>query len=191
MLGCGSSDSGSDSGSGLGGGETLGGKDSNLKFNIKDASSLQAVEKIVKSIDGRSASGLFTYRILNGDSREAVTSGTNLMAVDENGSTSLALTSNLPIKIMYSAVNPKDGLVYLALDYAWTNGTDFQQIIANENCAFYEVNPKNNQYKCVSEGKILQKYDDNYMKMISGNQKPIQFDDNGDVYFLATDFYKK
>ena len=47
MLGCGSSDSGSDSGSGLGGGETLGGKDSNLKFNIKDASSLQAVEKLL------------------------------------------------------------------------------------------------------------------------------------------------
>jgi hypothetical protein len=188
MLGCGSSDSGS--GPDLDGGPDLGGGDkgTNLVFNIKDASSLQAVEKIVKSIDDRSASGLFTYKILNGNSREAVTSGTNLMAVDENGSTSLALTSNLPIKVMYSAVNPKDGLVYLALDYTWTNGVDFQQVIANENCAFYEVNPKNNQYKCVSEGKLLQKYDDNYMKMISGNQKPIQFDDNGDVYFLATDF---
>lgn len=165
----------------------------NLKFNVKGASSLQANEDVVESTGDRSANGLFTYRVVNNNSRDSVTKGTNLMAVDANGNASLALTSELPIKVMYSAVNPKTGLVYLALDNGWygdNGGVDLQKAIANENCAFYEVNPENNNYKCVSTGKFLQNYNDDYMKTISGNQKPVQFDDEGNVYFLATDFQR-
>ena len=43
MLGCGSSDSGS----GLSGGETLGGKDSNLKFNIKTHHHCKPLKKLL------------------------------------------------------------------------------------------------------------------------------------------------
>lgn len=164
----------------------------NLSFNIKGANLLQANRDIVESLEAKNADKLTTYKFMNAASQATATGRTNLMSIDENGSASVALDSDLPIKIMYSVVNPVNSLVYLALDTGDDNlNIDYNAAIASENCAFYEVNATDNSFKCLAEGKLVQKYDDEYMRTVSNNQKPIQFDSNGNVYFLATNFTRE
>ena len=45
--------------------------------------------------------------------------------------------------------------------------------------------------ECLAEGLLLQDMDEDYMRAISGDQKPIQFDDDGNVYFAATEINRE
>ncbi len=185
-------------------------------FNISDAKALLAQEETVTassvrktSSDGRS---LFTYNVVNqglerpltkeeslerAKSRSALAeddAGTNLLAVDEDGNAWLAIESDYFIKVMYSVTDPEGEYVYLALDTGWGegwDGNDYTRFIAQENCAFFRVKIADNTCDCVKEGIFVQKMDEMYMQAISGDQKPIQFDDDGNVYFSGTAFTRQ
>lgn len=172
------------------------------KFNLTGAVALVANDKVVQKTtsstrSSRDGSPLFTYKIYQqGDQKTRgvrATEGegaTNLWAIDENGGAEPAIDSNYPVKVMYSAVNPAGDKVYLALDNGWfaSDGNDYSTFIAKNNCALFEVNKADSSFKCAVEGVFLQNYDDNYYQRVSSNQKPIQFDQDGNVYFLATTF---
>ncbi|MBV1884087.1 MAG: hypothetical protein KUG82_20775 [Pseudomonadales bacterium] len=115
---------------------------------------------------------------------------TNLLSIDEDGNASLAIESNVPIKILYTLASPDGDSVYVALDNGWYDydGNDYTQYIAANNCALYKVTIVDNAFDCVEEGLYVQNMDDSYRKAISGNQKPIQFDSAGNLYFAATTF---
>jgi len=191
--------------------------ETNTTFNISNAATLLAQQETVSAAaslkrsakDGRP---LFTYQIVNQGLKKPLTkeealekakyrsttkaegeAGTNLMAVDEDGNAWLAIDSDYPIKVMYTVTDPSGEYVYLALDTGWWNwdGNDYSQFIAKENCAFYKIKIADNTWECVKEGIFVQNMDDNYMKAICGDQKPIQFDDNSNVYFAATEFTRE
>jgi len=186
-----------------------------LAFALDDAVALVANEDIVqeeRSLD----TGLFNYRVIGGpasrmgfsnraaalrqgDQQDASTiAGSNLLALDAEGTLSPALVTNFPLKVMYTVANPSGDKIYIALDPGWFsndpqvdadgNWIDFSRVIAEKNCALFEVTIATNAYSCVSEGVFVQSMDDAYMKAISGNQKPIQFDGAGNLYFSGTDF---
>ena len=119
--------------------------------------------------------------------------GTNLLAIDAAGNASLAITSDSMVKVMYSVTDPAGEYVYIALDTGFLNpdGNDYTQFIAQNNCAFYRVKIADNSFACVQEGVYVQPMDDRYMQRVSGNQKPIQFDSEGNLYFPGTTFARR
>jgi hypothetical protein len=190
-------------------------QDLSLEFDLTDAVALVANEDIVQ--EERSVSGgLPTYRTIGGSasrmgvslrsiaaregdqSQASDVAGSNLMALTDEGVLEPALVTNFPLKVMYSVASPSGDKIYIALDPGWWsnqpavdedgNWIDFSRVIAQSNCALFEVDTTTNDYSCVSEGLFVQNMDDNYMKAISGNQKPIQFDGDGNLYFAGTEF---
>jgi hypothetical protein len=186
-----------------------------LDFNLSDAVALVANEDIVAE-DRSMGSGLFTYRVVGGEASHMGVSlrsivgregdqqdasevaGSNLLALDDEGNLSAAITTNFPMKVMYSVASPSGDRVYIALDPGWFsnepsvdedgNWIDFSRVIAQSNCAIFEVIVATNEFSCVSEGVFVQSMNDEYMKAVSGNQKPIQFDGEGNLYFAGTAF---
>ena len=116
--------------------------------------------------------------------------GTNLFSIDVSGNAQPAITSSMLIKVMYSVTDPAGNYVYLALDTGFINpdGNDYTPFIASNNCAFYRVSTADNSYSCVQEGVYVQPIDDTYLKTVSNNMKPIQFDTEGNVFFPGTTF---
>jgi len=186
-----------------------------LEFDLDDAVALVANEDIVaeeRSLDG----DLFSYRVVGGNaSRMGVSmrsafaregnqeeasdvAGTNLLMLDSQGDLSPALVTNFPLKVMYTVASPNGDKIYVALDPGWFsnepqvdedgNWIDFSRVIAESNCAIFEVDVATNDFGCVSEGVFVQSMNDDYMKAVSGNQKPIQFDGDGNLYFAGTAF---
>ena len=192
-------------GDGNGGSQNSGRNQSlSLEFDLDDAVALVANEDLIEtdrslsramSRDGRQ---LFRYRLAREstgtttDTEEEV-GASNLLAVDGSGNASPAITTNFPLKVMYSVSNPDGSKVYLALETGWENydGNDYTQVIAQSNCALFEVVVATNAYSCAAEGLFVKSMNDEYMKAVSGNQKPIQFDSDGNMYFAATSFTRE
>lgn len=210
--GGGGDDDGGNNGGGGGGGTDPIVEDSTptVSFNLSGAVSLVANEEAIvedtsRSISSKTGKPIFSYtlaknakvplaRSINGreDEEEGVS---NLLAIDEDGNASLALDTNMPLKVMYSVVSPDGTKVYIALDTGWhdnsSNEFDYASTIAALNCGLLEVDTETDEHRCVEEGLMVQNMDDSYMQNVSGNQKPIQFDTDGNVYFTATSFTRQ
>lgn len=120
----------------------------------------------------------------------AATGSSNLIAVNSNGVAKLATSSSMPIKVLYSAIDPSGTYAYFALDSdnQTQSNFNFSQTIATLNCGLFQVKRADNTTKCIGEGKLLRAMDDSYRQALSGDSKPIQFDKNSNVYFAATTF---
>ena len=192
-----------------------------IAFNVAGATALMAQEDTVAaagssmlnlfgnntSDDGRE---LFTYQIVGKNASknksffekmgglffaETETSGSNLLSVDADGNASLAIDTNAFIKVMYTVTDPAGEYVYMALDTGWFSGggdgNDYATFIAENNCALYKVKIADNSYSCVMEGILLQTMEGDYMKAVSGGQKPLQFDEDGNIYIVGTPFERR
>ena len=189
-----------------------------MTANVSGAETLQAMDEAVTEVSSSSlnqiglsaataANGrqLFTYQKASSTSMQANnleaantdedSSASNLLAVDSEGNSALALESNYPIKVMFSVTDPEGDYVYVALDTGWWGDTydysddnDYSQVIANENCAIFKISTDDDSITCVAEGLFVQDTNDNYWQTISGNQKPLQFDDDGNLFFTASTF---
>ncbi len=218
-VGTGGGDSGGgDTGDGSGGDEFINSAgELSMSFDLTGAVALVANEDLVSASAAPSAGGT-VLRVVGGkaknvgyplralidprnggeDSQASDVAGSNLLALDEQGNLTPALTTNYPIKVMYTVVSPDGDKVYLALDPGWWdyesnfdedgNYIDFSRAIAESNCALIEVDVATGTESCVTEGIFVQAMNDDYMKAISGNQKPIQFDAEGNLYFAGTTF---
>ncbi len=182
-----------------------------LSNTIAPASSTSGAKGFFAALFGKN--NLFTYRIVNqGLTDEQVRArakgmaselksaaattqqiGSNLLSIDASGNATLAISSNYMIKVMYSVADPDGQYVYFALDTGLIkpDGNDYTQFIAQNNCAFYKVSLVDNSYSCVKEGVYVQPMDDIYLQRVSGNQKPIQFDTDGNMYFPGTSFVRR
>lgn len=207
----GGDDGGDDGGPGDGpsGGSGGGAGAPEVSFNLSGAVSLVANEDAIVqdsqsnslSSDGRS---LFTYSVARApiinparsmgrnDEDQGVS---NLLAIDEQGNASLAIDTDQPLKAMYTVASPDGTKVYIALDTGWNDGGsasyDYAATIAAMNCGLLEVDVSNDDFRCVQEGLMVQNMDDTYFQNVSGNQKPIQFDADGNMYFAATSFTRQ
>lgn len=152
---------------------------------------------IARSLNTARAEGDFNILATDADGNEVEDEQgvSNLLAIDADGNATLAIDTNMPMKVMYSVVSPDGSKVYLALDTGWNNSGssefDYASTIANLNCALLEVDTDTDVHRCVKEGLIVQTIDDAYMQNVSGNQKPIQFDKEGNLYFTATSFERR
>lgn len=186
-----------------------------LRFNLSNAKALITKEDLIQNIAmtnqstifravssaSNKASGVqqpvFTYRIADSNQLASANNSnngaSNLLAIDEDGNAELAIDTDGQIKVLYTVASPDGKSIYIAIDnssYWYDDGNAYSsdQFVAQRNCALYEVKKSDNSYKCVANGLYAQQIDDNYLKTISGNQKPIQFDADNNMYFTATKF---
>ena len=181
-----------------------------LEFNLSGAKALITKEEMIKSVNSNtsqkrtkaktdlsSKQSLFTYKItdktitgVHAKTDTDTDGSSNLLAIDEDGNAQLAIDTDGQIKVLYTVAAPDGESVYIALDNGWyeNDGTNYEQFIAERNCALYEVKTSDNSYRCVENSLYVQKIDDNYWQKISGDQKPIQFDDQQNMYFTANTF---
>jgi len=108
---------------------------------------------------------------------------TNLVAVDDSGNSWPAIISDYQIRVMYSTTSPEGEYLYLALDGMSDNGN--APFITENNCAFYRVKVSDDSFSCVMEGVHLVDMNQQYALTLNGGHKPIQFDSDGNIYFLA------
>ena len=164
-----------------------------IQFNIAGATSLQALDDIIIEASSRKRSSgrsLFTYEVISKKEKRTLTSirstdfvGTNLLAVDADGNSSLAITASHYVQVMFMVTDLLKNYAYLSFD-----PNESQRIIAETNCAIYRVSIEDNSYTCLLEGNYLQDVDDTFMQRLGGNQRPIQFDGYGAVYFASSPF---
>ena len=177
-----------------------------MSFEMDSAVAVVAISDI---IDGTRSpeTGSLEYHIVGGSAArmgfskragESKVAGSNLLAWGAEGELTPAMETNRPTKVMYSVNSPSGDKIYLALDTGWMGNDeivdadgrqlDLTRGIAESNCALWEVTVATNDHRCVAEGIFLRLMNEDYMKDVSGNQKPIQFDQSGNMYFVATSF---
>ena len=149
----------------------------NLSFSFKNAKAIMVHKNT------------FDLSEFSSDMESNYTTISNLLIVDNQGLSKAGLASKLPVKVLYTVANPDADKIYVVVDISYTNsedGLDYQEFIRETNCTLYEVSVLDNSYKCVKEGISVQDISSSYYKVISSDQKPIQFDADGNVYFLAS-----
>lgn len=175
-----------------------------IHFHIAGAASLQALEDVVvaasseRSRQGRAAHGtLFTYQRASHatrhqvtsratwrtGTRDAITAGTNLLAVDEDGHARLAVTAVDDVRVLFMVTDPAGEYLYLALDPLQSAA-----VVAISHCAIYRIRLADDTASCLLEGHYLQDMDNAFVRRLGGNQKPLQLDADGNVYFAANPF---
>ena len=190
-----------------------------IKFNVASASSLIATDEIAVEDTAASrasfakGSSVKSFTFFNSKNKEAranhvrrasegnESGATNLFSLDENGEASLALESNVDIKILYTLPSNNGKYLYVALDPGfevsddwinlnWSEETEgTRNLIQNGDCALLKVSLEDDSYSCVDEGFVAMPMSKKSQKAVSeANLKPLQEDANGTLYFLAKEF---
>jgi len=122
-------------------------------------------------------------------------SSSNLFVIDENGEMNFAAESDYDFKISYSVVKDlknEDGDVEQYVYFAISNNNDdfwlSQEFIkAAGNCAIFKVASADGSWDCVAPNILPIAMDDNYRQTMSDDKrKPLQVDDQGNVFVLAS-----
>ncbi len=162
--------------------------DVELAFNISDAVALFTHSEVLEEIDP--ISNQIQAQLID------IEGYTNLLAQQNDGSLSFAINTEYDINVLYSVLSPDKQHLYVALDNGWgwwgsatagCVGCDYLELIIEQNCALFVVDMSDNSFVCAVEGLFPQGMDAAYEKTV-GPIKPIQFDENGNMYFLATPF---
>jgi len=128
--------------------------------------------------------------LVNNSKRQNKEVGTNnnsnLISVNEDGSSVSAINSNYPANVLYSVISPKLDRVYVVLDYD-INSFDTNTLASKTQCGIFVVNTQTNAHSCVRKNTAIQKIDNEYQKVLGADEKPIQFDEAGNAYFMGTD----
>ena len=166
-----------------------------LQFLFSDAESLVAYNDLVEQEEDDAAAlrRLPRLKSYSADSRSlsrrlqrrsAATNLHKIKTVEDEGETEKesepAVSTTIPFEVMYSVVDPEGDMVYVAVD-TWAS----DEFVRETNCTIYAVTVADNSYSCVKEGVEIQTIDENYGRQLSGDQKPIQFDGRGNMYFAA------
>lgn len=166
---------------------------------------LQALEEGVASggpeggiLNYRLASQLPSARMTTTSTRSgSVANASNLLALFDDGSSRLALESDLPINVAFSLLSPDGREVYLVLSDSALSRNDplnYGEIIAREGCAIFAVEVSSNNIRCVAPGLMVKRGQN--AQFNARNEKPILFDDarrggqswQGNLYFLGQQF---
>lgn len=132
-------------------------------------------------------------------SRADETPISNLFSIDADGVASPAIEHDkYDIKVQYTLLSKDGNYIYIALDpgfdesgwFNWTSETeDTRQFIADTNCSIYKVSTEDNSFQCLDEGYLAFPISDNFRKVLSdSNSKPLQLDDEGNLYYLTAPF---
>ncbi len=180
---------------------------SHITFNVRNATSLIATENVASSSgrqgvvrqDGK-AIPTYVFRKPTTESeakarlaesrsgnmpREDV--GVNLLGVDEDGVLFNALSSQEELNVMYTLLSKDEKSVYIILDPDMAYNAI--NTVANTNCMMFSVNLEDDSYTCLDSGYAPGKMDNDFRQTISSSSvKPIQMDDDGNIYYLARTF---
>ncbi|WP_407333924.1 hypothetical protein [Enterovibrio sp. 27052020O] len=212
---CGGGGGGSDSATGGGSGSSpgvddgssSGGSDSSsstytkIAFDLRNASTLVTTEKAFSQSALRatmsSASNQqdtlpsIEFRDFNWSSaKKSLSSGsgnTNLFALGDDGALLPVVTSDFDTNFSFTVKSPDGKYIYAALD--WLNKYDSYSLVLEENCAIFKITLADNGVSCLLPGHFAEAPWGTWLKEVNdGRYKPIQFDSQGNVYFLSQAF---
>lgn len=131
---------------------------------------------------------------------EEESSASNLFVIDENGEMSFAAESQYDFKVSYSVVKSlknaegeDEQFVYFTIaDHQSGIDNDFwiskEFIKAADNCAIFKVATADGSWDCVAPNLLPIAMNDQYRQTMSDDKrKPLQVDDQGNVFVLARD----
>lgn len=116
----------------------------------------------------------------------------NLFVINENGEMSFAAESEYDFKMSYSVVKSlknaegeDEQFVYFTINNHWLS----QEFIkAADDCAIFKVATADGSWDCVAPNLLPIAMDDSYRQTMSDDKrKPLQVDDQGNVFVLAHD----
>lgn len=154
-----------------------------LQANMAGATQLYTLNAAVKSAAVKSSDPtVFHYRLLGKTTTKEATAGaSNLVQVTTNGASGLALTATTgSLMVLYTVTDPTAAYAYVALD---SGDPDTLALIKRLNSGLVRVNLANNDVEIVAPGCVVAPIPSNYYTTIQGGDKPIQFDDSGNVVF--------
>ena len=186
-----------------------------MLFNLAGVTSVQALQTNVTEAPsndrtriGRSGRPLFTYRVSTDNSE-----GTNLLGVNAEGNQTIALDAGgAPVHVMYTRSSPQIGIDPTTPGLEPDKAAEYEQtyvpagkylyvaldphksikVMQDEpnipNCAFIKVEVATNAKTCVKTGVYLSEIDNVYRKLMGGKVKPVQFDNDGNLYFSGIAF---
>jgi hypothetical protein len=113
--------------------------------------------------------------------------GCNLISIDEDGVASDAFESLEELNVMYTVLSKDQKTVYVVLDPDYMHSA--QNTVSSTNCMMFAVDLQTNEYTCLDQGYAPQKMDNDFRQTISNSTaKPIQMDDEGNIYYLGRPF---
>lgn len=169
-----------------------------VAVELKPGSTVVSFETSALPVDGTAKDGTLILDTSASLNLAESTPKTNMMAVDKDGKAFVPFVSNYDISVNFSAMHPDGKKFYVALDpnrgedddedssnNGPPSGTSTSELIAKMNCGFLEIDLKTNDIECVKKGYVV--LDPPYGHL-QREKKPVQFDGEGNMYFLAGDF---
>lgn len=207
IVGCSSDDNNQESPSEITGGNNNDGTGGNgdstivkrsVKIDLSGAKGLITTENSISTANSASKSSslhsgpeTFTFmdskNVNRSPSRAGdLSSGTaNLFKLNEDGTMSSAVQTDTQIKIQYTLLSKDGKSMYIMFDPFGS-----QTFVAEQNCSLFSISLEdaNASLVCMDKGYMpTTLYDDDYSKKISANLKPLQFDEEGNLYYLGTE----
>lgn len=156
---------------------------SQLQANVQGASQLYTLNAAVRSVANKAGTGgVLHYRLLGKQATKGAAVGaSNLIQVSADGTSSLALTATTGgVMALYTVTDPDAAHVYVALDYT---DADTLALIRQLNTGLIRINLATNAVEKVAPGCVVAPIPDSYYANMQIGNKPIQFDDAGNVIF--------
>ncbi|PML77493.1 hypothetical protein [Enterovibrio norvegicus] len=172
-----------------------------IAFNLSNASTLVTTEKAFSqnafktqmSSVARQENALPTIDFFdfNGsENKKSANSGsgdTNLFALVDDGSLASVVTSDFDANFAFTVKGPDGRFIYAALD--WLRLYDSDSLLKETNCAIFKIALDDNAVSCLISGHFAEAPWSSWQKDIGyGGYKPLQFDSQGNVYFLSQEF---
>ncbi|MGF1767934.1 hypothetical protein L4D06_11215 [Enterovibrio makurazakiensis] len=202
--GGGGGDSSAGGGSGGSGGSDSGTQASNytkIAFNLSNASTLVTTEKALSQSQLRAGLSSVSnqqdvlpsiaFRDFNTPSgKKSLSTGsgnTNLFALGDDGELVPVVTADFDANFSFTVKSPDGKYIYAALD--WLNRIDNYSLVLEENCAIFRIALADNGVSCLLPGHFAEAPWGTWLKEVNdGRYKPIQFDSQGNIYFLSEAF---
>ncbi len=133
--------------------------------------------------------------------RQTGSANTSLFVVDSQGQLRPALHSSLDAQVLYALLSHDQESFYVALDPGFDDEgvldlrgghTDTTRLVAQLNCALFEVSLQDNRYTCVDPGYLPVPITTAFRRVVSdGERRPIQLDAEGNLYYLGYSFERR
>jgi len=120
------------------------------------------------------------------ESTDASPVSSHLYAIDKNDKLGLAETKSTGISYAFVVHDPNSEFIYVAIDTRQikSNSRIFR-LLEKYNCTVFKVSRIDNSFNCLMEGIAIDQYLHASWEMVASDTKPIQFDEQGNTYFLG------
>lgn len=155
-----------------------------IQFKIKGAKSLVALETTAAYSELNGLPTLASKDEVAGNADDLEDS--NFFSIGDDGEFSPGIISDYNVKISYSVLSADGEYLYVVVDAEEYWESD--QLLAHTNCGIFKVSTSTDVATCLVSGYLADEPSSYYTQVNDGRFKPLQIDQEGNVYFIARKF---